>query len=295
MSKGSRPAMMMFVGLVVLTLGLRVTAAATDEMRQVSDWTNTLSDRPGEFTLRFDPPTDDGGPGEGWPRDQQLDKTFVLTDAEEPVTTGPDWVGLGRDTAFLVGYQLALAGILWALPSDISNWSEEEKGRGAKNWVNNVTKPEWDMDSWWINYIFHPYFGAAYYIRARERGLDEVSSFAYSALASALYEFGVEAFFEKPSIQDLIVTPIAGSLLAAFVFEPIRARIRLKHELAWYDHIGLVLTDPIGTLNGTFERLFGIKSNIRVDLQPPSLARPIDRSKHVRDRAIGLQLSVPWD
>ena len=242
-----------------------------------------------------DPLADGVGLAEGWMRDQRLAKAFVLNDADQAGTTGPDWVGLGRDTAFLIGYQLVMAGILWVLPSDISNWSEEEKERGAKNWVDNVTKPEWDSDSWWINYITHPYFGAAYYIRARERGFNEVSSFAYSALASAVYEFGVEAFFEKPSIQDLIVTPIAGALLGAFVFEPIRNRIKLKHELAWYDHVGLVLTDPLGALNGVFERLFGIKTDIRVNLQPPPLARSSDRSGDIRHRAIGFQLSVPWN
>ena len=286
--------MRVIVGLVVLSLCLRVAAAAAVETGQGSRWANTLGDRSREFRLLSDPLSDDVELADGWTLDQRSAKAVVLNDADEAVTNGPDWVGLGRDTAFLIGYQVVLAGILYALPSDISNWSEEEKERGAKNWANNVTKPEWDVDSWWINYIFHPYFGAAYYIRARERGLDEVSSFAYSALASALYEFGVEAFFEKPSIQDLIVTPIAGSLLGAFVFEPIRTRIKLKHELAWYDHVGLVLTDPIGTLNGLFERLFGIKTNIRVTLQPPSLARSRYRSGDIQDRAIGFQVAVPW-
>jgi len=287
--------MRMTLGLVVLSLCLRVTAAAAVETGQVSRWANTPADRPREFTLLSDPLADDVGLADGWTLDQQLAKSFVLNDADEAVMTGPDWVGLGRDTAFMVGYQLVMASILYALPSDVSNWSEEEKERGAKNWVNNVTKPEWDKDSWWINYIFHPYFGAAYYIRARERGFDEVSSFAYSALASALYEFGVEAFFEKPSYQDLIVTPIAGSLLGAFVFEPIRTRIKLKHELAWYDHVGLVVTDPIGALNGMLERLLGIKTKLRVNLQPPSLARSSDRAGDIRHRAIGFQLSVPWN
>lgn len=288
-------AMRIVVGLVVLSLCLRVTAAPAVETDQISPWANTLSDRPREFSLLPDKLADEVGLAEGWTRDQQLAKAFVLNDADHPAATGPDWAGLGRDSAFILGYHLVIAGILWVLPSDVSNWSEREKTRGAENWVNNVTKPEWDMDSWWINYITHPYFGAAYYIRARERGFDEVSSFAYSALASAAYEFGVEAFFEKPSIQDLIVTPVGGALLGAFVFEPIRNRIKLKQELAWYDHLGLILTDPIGALNSGFERLFGIKSDIRVYLKPPSIASSRERSEGIRDRAIGFELWVPWN
>ena len=95
------------------------------------------------------------------------------------------------------------------------------------------------------------------------------SSFAYSAFASAAYEFGVESFFERPSIQDLIVTPIGGALLGYFVFEPVRAWIKAKPERAWYDQVGLFLTDPLGGLNGVFERLFGIKSDVQVGLKPP--------------------------
>jgi hypothetical protein len=39
---------------------------------------------------------------------------------------------------------------------------------------------------------------------------------------SLLYEFGIEALFERPSYQDLIVTPVGGLLLGALLFEPIR-------------------------------------------------------------------------
>ena len=53
----------------------------------------------------------------------------------------------------------------------------------------------WDKDPAWINYIGHPYWGATYYIRARERGFGEFGSFIYSAFLSALYEYGIEAFF----------------------------------------------------------------------------------------------------
>jgi hypothetical protein len=233
---------------------------------QVRASTDALLDRSREFSLQPD-------------------------DAE---VSGPDWVGLGRDTAFLIGYQLAVSGILWVLPEDISGWSEREKERGLDNWVRNVGSPEFDKDGWPMNYIAHPYWGATYYIRARERGLGEVLSFAYAAFASATYEFGVEAVFEKPSIQDLIVTPIAGALIGAFVFEPIRQRIKTKPDLAWYDHVGLVVTDPIGALNRVFEGLFGIKSDIRVNLKVPGVTQSTERTGR-RGQVIGLEVSIPWD
>jgi hypothetical protein len=227
--------------------------------------------------------------------DALLDRSHEFSlQPDDAVKSGPDWVGLGRDTAFLIGYQLVVSGILWVLPEDISGWSEREKKRGLDNWVRNVGNPDFDEDGWPMNYIAHPYWGAAYYIRARERGLGEVLSFAYSAFASATYEFGVEAVFEKPSIQDLIVTPIAGALVGAFVFEPIRQRIKAKPDLAWYDHVGLVVTDPIGALNHVFERLFGIKSDIQVNLKVPGITQSTERMGR-RGHVIGLEVSIPWD
>jgi Domain of unknown function (DUF3943) len=177
-----------------------------------------------------------------------------------------DWVGLGRDTLFLMGYQVFGIGVLYALPESVSSWSDEQKKNlSLETWWNHVRHPQWDKDDWTVNYIGHTYFGATYYTRARERGFGEIDSFLYAALGSAIYEFGVEALFERPSYQDLIVTPVGGALLG-FALEPVRNWIKRKPELQWYDHLVLIATDPIGALNSVGERLLGIKSDIRVDV-----------------------------
>jgi len=139
-----------------------------------------------------------------------------------------------------------------------------------------LTFPVWIT----VNYLGHPYFGATYYIRARERGFDRIDSFLYSAFASALYEFGVEAMFERPSYQDLIVTPVGGALLGGFVFEPIRNWVRRKPEIRWYDHVILIATDPIGALNYVAESLMGIKSDIRVGVP--------------RRGGVFVEMRIPW-
>lgn len=177
----------------------------------------------------------------------------------------PDWNGIWRDTGILFGSQIVVTGLLYIMPESVSGWSEEQKRDGLKNYADNVGHPVLDDDEFYINYILHPYWGATYYIRGRERGLDKGPSFIYSALISAMYEFGIESFFEKPSIQDLIVTPVGGSLLGALVFEPLRESIKRKQELRWYDHAALVVTDPVGLLSRGVERLFGIKSTITIN------------------------------
>lgn len=278
------------LAIVALLLGASTLSAAADLAEENAG--HPLADQRAEFWLLPESSSSVDEAVRSWLLDPRELKAFVLAtadEAEDPVMTGPDWVGLGRDTAFLLGYQAVAIGVIFLLPEDVSHWSG--KSHGVDQWVHNVSRPTFDNDSWWINYIAHPYFGAAYYIRARERGFGPWSSFAYSALASAAYEFGVEAFFEKPSIQDLIVTPIGGALLGAFVFEPIRARIKAKPELAWYDHVGLFMTDPLGGLNGLFESLFGIKSDIHVGVKPPLSAQ---RDKAVRRSGLGLELSLMW-
>ena len=204
----------------------------------------------------------------------------------------PDWGGIWRDSGVLFGAQAVAAGITLLAPESVSGWSAEEKRNSFKKYGNNFVHPVMDEDKFYINYILHPYWGATYYTRARERGFDKSSSFVYSALMSTLYEFGSECFYEKPSIQDLFVTPVAGSLLGAYVFEPWRESIKRKQELRWYDHAALVATDPIGVLSLGFEKLFGIKPTIMIDYKVPQLQRSTVAS---RNSGLGVVMQFPFN
>jgi hypothetical protein len=146
----------------------------------------------------------------------------------------PDWNGLWRDTGVLLGSQFVASGFLYMMPQSVSGWTSEQKKNVIQHYGDNLVRPVFDKDPFYSNYILHPYWGATYYIRGRERGLDKASSFVYSVLMSAMFEFGAECFFEKPSIQDLITTPVAGSLLGALIFEPWRDLIKRKQKLDWW-------------------------------------------------------------
>lgn len=206
----------------------------------------------------------------------------------------PDWNGVWRDTGILFGTQLVTAGIVYTMPQSVSNWSDEQKKNGFKKYAENFVNPVIDKDLFYINYVLHPYWGATYYVRGRERGLDKVSSFLYSTLISTMYEYGVECFFERPSIQDLIVTPVVGSLLGAFVFEPWRESIKRKQELRWYDHAALAVTDPVGVLSLGIEWLFGIKSTVMVDYSVPQLQqRSTGSAVASKSSRIGIVVQFP--
>lgn len=175
---------------------------------------------------------------------------------------GKDWPGLRRDTYYFLGVQFAIIGALYVLPESVSAWTEEQKeDYSLQKWWDNIRDPVWDKDEWYINYLLHPYWGSTYYIRGRERGFGRMDSFWYSVFLSALYEFGAEALFEKPSIQDLIVTPVGGTLIG-FYFDDVRAGIKAKPgKPGLGDQTVLVLTDPLGAISGGLDSLFGIDQN----------------------------------
>lgn len=208
----------------------------------------------------------------------------------------PDWNGIWIDTGVLFGAQIVVTGLVYMMPESVSGWSAEQKKDSFKKYADNVFDPVIDKDKFYVNYIIHPYWGATYYTRARERGLDKAQSFVYSALISAMFEFGVECFFEKPSIQDLIVTPVAGSLLGAFLFEPWRESIKRKQDLQWYDHAVLIATDPVGVLSSGIEHLFGLTSTIRIDYYVPQLQkRSTESALASRSSSVGVVMQFPFN
>jgi hypothetical protein len=179
-----------------------------------------------------------------------------------PGPAEPDRAGLRRDSVYVLSYQLVTIGILYVLPESISNWDDEQKAEySLGTWWENVTNPHWDDDVYWLNYLAHPYWGAAYYVRARERGFDERSAFWYSAAMSAAFEFGAEALFEQPSLQDLVVTPVGGVILGEY-FMGLRARTLDSYapgeDMRFGDRVLLALTDPLGAINRQVQSWLGV-------------------------------------
>jgi hypothetical protein len=182
-------------------------------------------------------------------------------------TRPADFPGLRRDAAYFFGYQFFIVGLLYAMPENISAWTEEQKEEYTfDKWWDNVTQPRWDPDEWYINYILHPYWGMTYYTRGRERGLSETGAFWFSFTLSSIYEFGLEALFEPVSVQDVIFTPAVGSLLGWY-FEDTRREIKQQSSFSFWDKTILIATDPLGTLNTMVDGLFGVGVESELELR----------------------------
>jgi len=215
----------------------------------------------------------------------------------------PDRAGLRRDTSFLLSYQVGTVAVLYLLPESVTNWTEEQRSEySLKTWWDNVRSPQWDTDDFYLNYVLHPYWGAAYYVRSRERGYDERASLWYSFAMSAAFEFGVEALFEEPSIQDIIVTPVAGAILGEY-FMGVRSRTQALYApgepMAFRHRAVLALTDPIGALNSQVSSWLGIEEGnasfrpyITTGARPQALRFDGDRGPD--DTIYGIRLYYRW-
>jgi len=64
----------------------------------------------------------------------------------------------------------------------------------------------------------HPLAGAYYYLIARDNNLSRTESFLWTFATSAIFEFFIE-FPEVASINDFIVTPVAGATIGESMYE----------------------------------------------------------------------------
>jgi hypothetical protein len=169
--------------------------------------------------------------------------------------TKKDFTRLGYNTAMYFGASIVAFGILYAMPESATNWDKQamkENGITYK-WKQNVKAgPVWDHDSWYLNYITHPYCGGIYYMTARSSGFNIFESFLYSAfMSSCFWEYGIEAFAEIPSKQDLIVTPVLGSVVGEGFFYAKKSIFRHDKKVLNSRFLGytcLTLIDPFNTL-----------------------------------------------
>ncbi len=162
-------------------------------------------------------------------------------------------------------------GVLFALPEDYTNWNKEEIRFSTviRNWRSNVSHGYIvDQDNLFLNYVMHPYFGAVYYMTLRGAGYPWWSSALYSfGMSTFFWEYGIEAFAEVPSIQDLIITPVGGSILGE-LFYLAKKEIKCKNDMVlgsgFLGGTCLLLIDPLNQIQDWFKKA-NIKKSIQKD------------------------------
>lgn len=195
--------------------------------------------------------------------DHSLDSHTPVSPYELPYSwTGstPDWHRLWLNTAVYAGAMVGTLGVLECLPEDATSWNRAEIRNVPmfKRWYRNVIKKgiAWDKDNWIFNYVMHPYAGAVYFMSARSCGFNFWQSMLYSSLISNVFwEFGIEAFMERPSYQDIFITPVVGSVLGELMYRGKRHIVDNGYELlgSWFlGHAACFVLDPVNEVIDLF-------------------------------------------
>jgi hypothetical protein len=166
--------------------------------------------------------------------------------AEVPQLTTPIVHALGLMTAMRVS-----EAYLWPTP-----FAETNRPKLALHYNEAYSRPplwdsqrplfEEDGDRWQINVVGHALFGSELYLRARTCHLPLWQALLFTGLASATWEYGIEASGVRPSALDLTFTPAAGLVLGETRFIAWQAARRmspgpLRSTLS-------ALVDPLGDL-----------------------------------------------
>lgn len=175
-------------------------------------------------------------------------------------TNVPDWKHLWINSAIFTGAYIGTLAVLECLPEGATNWNRTsiENTPWPKRWWKNVVKkgPEWDGDDVIFNYVLHPYAGAVYFMAARSCGFNFYRSLLYSAIVSTIgWEFGIEGTMERPSIQDIFITPVIGSVVGELFYILKRHIASSGYRLLGSPILGNVVAfiiDPVNEIVGYF-------------------------------------------
>ncbi|OFZ18494.1 MAG: hypothetical protein A2X94_00695 [Bdellovibrionales bacterium GWB1_55_8] len=210
----------MDVKATVLTVDTRDSEACYGIQEQIQDALGNVADicvrdddRPMVSIFRVEPVQDSA---DGMTEDRLTGRVVIRKPIHLP--RDPAAREMVTDSGYYSVLAFGMFGVMLALPGDMMNWegSKSDLIRNMpSNWQKNASSsPVMDKDGWAINLVGHPLSGAAAYGIARHNGTGIMGSFGYAVLMSTfLWEYGLESTVERPSIQDLLITPIVGSIL----------------------------------------------------------------------------------
>lgn len=158
---------------------------------------------------------------------------------------------VGHAEKFIGGFELATMSILIAMPKKFTHWSANWVDDGVRNFKWAFTKPPvWDQDGWPINYVCHPLSGSYYYNSLRSQKASWFQSFVFATAQSFIWEYVIEGVAERPSTQDLIVTPLGGMILGESA-HLITMKIR-RNGFNFLEKVFVLLFNPMFVLNNGF-------------------------------------------
>jgi hypothetical protein len=161
------------------------------------------------------------------------------------------WKKIGRAELFIGGAELFGITVLMLSPKEVTGWSPDWTQDAWRNMKRSLSKaPVWDDDDWQINYVGHPIAGSFYYNSLRSQDASIFHSFLFATAQSFIWEYFIEATAEKPSTQDLIVTPVVGAILGESTH---RLTINMRRNgFNFFEKVFVIIFNPMFVLNNGF-------------------------------------------
>lgn len=161
------------------------------------------------------------------------------------------WKKVGRAELFIGGVELVGMTVLILLPKEVTKWSEDWAQDAWRNLKRSFsTTPVWDKDDWALNYIGHPIAGSYYYNALRSQNASRFHSFLFSTAQSFIWEYIIEGVAERPSAQDLFITPVVGSMLGEATH--LLTMSMRKNGFNFFEKVFVLLLNPMFVINNGF-------------------------------------------
>lgn len=161
------------------------------------------------------------------------------------------WKKAGRGELLIGGIEAIGMITLMLMPKEVTKWEPGWIKSAEKNLARAFsTLPVWDKDDWVLNYIGHPIAGSYYYNAVRSQNATRLQSFLFATVQSCIWEYIIEGTAERPSIQDLFVTPVVGALIG----EPIHlATMSMrKNGFRFFEKVFVLIFNPMFVINNGF-------------------------------------------
>ena len=139
---------------------------------------------------------------------------------------------------------------LYIISADIVDWGKQFSFQTVKE---SFTKPPIiEQDPWIYNYLVHPVMGSYSYLAFRNRGAGFWESLLGSLINSTIYEYLIASSTQRPSIIDLTVTPISGSILGEGIFL-LKKKFTRDNYLSLIEKIIITILDPFEVMHVKFK------------------------------------------
>ena len=186
-----------------------------------------------------------------------LPDTFLSKRSDVPLLRNENariWKKIGRAELFIGGAELFGAIVLIVTPKKLTKWSHDWEQEAWRHIKRSLKLPVWDDDNWKINFIGHPIAGSFYYNSLRSQHASIFHSFLFATAQSFIWEYIIEATSEKPSTQDLIITPIVGSILGETIHKLTMSMRR--NGFNFFEKIFVLIFNPPFVFNNGFGSRF---------------------------------------